>query len=178
MENQDPGRVELTPATGGRQSAKGGLEAQAGTSKVDGTQEESVTSRPKGESLPAGGRRDRGLSTKKTQGRGAPPGHRPPPELHPEFGAVKRGSCRRDDSHDPGKYGRRKVPTSGTSERRQGISPSRAMQAGAVTGRTWRRARSPPWEWCRPCSWRWHWWPPAGGLTRAGGHRKTSCSTH
>ncbi len=35
-----------TPATGGRLSAEGGFKAQAGTSVGDGTQEESVTSRP------------------------------------------------------------------------------------------------------------------------------------
>ncbi len=106
------------PATGGRQGAERDLEAQAGTSERDGTPEESVTPRPKGESLSADERRDQGLSTRKTPRRGAPPGHGPPPGPCPAFGAMEGRSCVRDDSHDQGEYGRREVPMSRTSGRR------------------------------------------------------------
>ena len=91
-----------------------------------------VTPRAKGESLPANERRDWALSAKMTQERGAPPEQRLPPNPRPLFGTVERGSCRREDRHDPGQYGRHEVPTSRNPERRRGVSPPRATQAQRV----------------------------------------------
>ncbi len=74
------------PATEGQQGAGRGLEAQAGPIERDGTPETPAKPRSRGEGRSDDKRRGQDLGTKEAPGRGAPPGHRPPPRPPPRLG--------------------------------------------------------------------------------------------